>query len=277
MRTNQTTNRKGRDRVTGPVISYMGWIYIFLNLVNYKIYIGKYSGKRVEKRRNDHKNGYGNQHLYNAIEKYGWDNFIFDTLHYAPKEKLNELERQEIARFDCNKCRGGWGYNETDGGDGITGWKHTPETITKMSEASRESNRKRVKDGTHHLLDGEIQRKTQRKRVEDGTHPFLGGEINRKRIEDGAHNFLDSEFQEFTRYNNREIQRKYVAEGTHHLLRENHPKARPEYYQVYWEFVLLYPLGIEEARKHLREKFSDIPTETRNGWIRKWQHELDNQ
>ena len=114
----------------------MGWIYIFVNLINFKVYIGKWSGKRVEKRRHQHKRGGGNRHLYRAIQKYGWDNFIFDTLHEnVPKEMLNHLEMKEIARFDCNKCRGGWGYNETDGGDGLVGYIPSKETRQKMSDA----------------------------------------------------------------------------------------------------------------------------------------------
>jgi hypothetical protein len=50
--------------------------------------------------------------------------------------------------------------------------------------------RKRVADGTHHLLGGEIQRRL----VADGTHHLLGGEIqgkaSRKRVADGTHNLL---------------------------------------------------------------------------------------
>ena len=51
------------------------------------------------------------------------------------------------------------------------------------------NNRKKVENGTHNFLGGEIQRK----RLENGTHPFLDGEISRKnankRVENGTHNF----------------------------------------------------------------------------------------
>ena len=280
----------------------MGWIYIFVNILNGKVYIGKWCGSKVETRRDQHKQGHGSQHLHNAIQRYGWDNFIFDTLHYAPKEQLADLEKQEIARFDCNSNQGGWGYNKTNGGDGFDS-----ETVGKMSrqrvadgthnfldsEFQRESNRKRVEEGTHHFLGGDINRK----RVEEGTHNFLGGEIQRKRIEEGTHNFLEREFREIQRkiaresnrkrveegtHNflegeiTRESNRKRVEEGTHNLLRHNNPKARPEYMQVYWEFITLFPLGIKEARKHLYEKFDDIPKNTICYWTRKWQTELDN-
>jgi len=71
--------------------------------------------------------------------------------------------------------------------------------------------RKRVADGTHHFLSGEIQRKQSIERVENGTHPFLGGNIQRttalKQMENGTHNF-----------NNGELSRKRIKDGTHHFL-----------------------------------------------------------
>jgi len=82
---------------------------------------------------------------------------------------------------------------------------------------------KRIKDGTHNFLGGEIQRKTSRRRVKDGTHDFLGGEIQRKtsrrRVKDGTHNFLGGEIQRKT---SREARMKEVNEGTHHFI-TNHP------------------------------------------------------
>ena len=39
----------------------MGCIYIIINLVNWKVYIGKWKNQNVEKRWNKHKNGKGSQ------------------------------------------------------------------------------------------------------------------------------------------------------------------------------------------------------------------------
>ena len=87
----------------------------------------------------------------------------------------------------------------------------TKEVRKKMSDA----NQKRVENGTHHFLSGEIQRKLNRERVIDGSHIFLSGEIQRKnnkeRLDNGTHPFLDSEFK---RKNNK----KRVENGTHHFL-----------------------------------------------------------
>ena len=61
-------------------------------------------------------------------------------------------------------------------------------------ESQKQNNLKRITDGTHPFLGGEIAKKSALKRVVDGTHPFLGGEIQRKtnakRIRNGTHHWL---------------------------------------------------------------------------------------
>ena len=78
----------------------------------------------------------------------------------------------------------------------------SPEEISKLASISA---RKKVSDGTHHFLGGEIQRNVNKRRVQDGTHPFLGGEIQRKSNQDRLLN------------------------GTHHMIQDNNPsKQRSE-------------------------------------------------
>ena len=264
--------------------------------------------------------------LKDAIIEYGEKEVrtdIIETDILPIPEVVDERERYWIAYFDdyhngLNRTKGGDGFTPevarenalkrvADGTHPFLGGELQSKTNKKLvkdgthnflnselqrkkDEVVREIQRKRVKDGTHPFQDSEFQRKYARKRIENGTHNFLGGEITRKRIENGTHNFLDSEFQrenalkrvadgthnfqdsEFQRENNR----KRIEGGTHHFLRKNNPRSRPEYYQARWEFILLYPLGIKEARKHIHKKFSDIPKGTRCKWLRKWQDELDN-
>lgn len=115
----------------------MGWIYIVCNLVNWKVYIGKWTEKRIEKRLDDYRYARShNKHLNAAVKLYGVDNFVFGVLHEnVPIEMLGYLERMEIARFDCNECRSGWGYNQTDGDDlGTLGYRHTPEAREKCEK-----------------------------------------------------------------------------------------------------------------------------------------------
>lgn len=58
-----------------------------------------------------------------------------------------------------------------------------------------------VRDGSHHFLGGEIQRQSNLKRVKEGTHNFQSkehrdkvSEIAKKRCKDGTHHFAKSEF-----------------------------------------------------------------------------------
>ena len=132
-----------------------------------------------------------------AIKKYGKASIDVEIIEYqgiSPKA-LNAVEKWKIAELGAKQH----GYNETHGGDG---WD---------SETAKENNRKKVANGTHNFLGGEIQRKSNLKRVANGTHPFVGGELNRKRLEEGTHNFLGPEFQ-------RNVNLKRVANGTHNFL-----------------------------------------------------------
>ena len=188
--------------------------------------------------------------IHNAVKKYGADAFDVEIIQYPgiSDEALNAVERWKIRQLQTVSPKG---CNLTEGGDS---GKPSEETCQKLSE----SNSKRVEDGTHHFLGGEMQREAQRRRVEDGTHRFLGGEIQRrrvadgthnflgesnpsqkrvedgthhllggevsrrnarKRLEDGTHHFLDSEFQ-------RRTNKKRLEDGTHHFLGENHPIKR---------------------------------------------------
>jgi len=75
---------------------------------------------------------------------------------------------------------------------------------------------RRIEDGTHHLLSGEIQSKTQKKMIEEGTHPFIvkdadGLTNNQKRLQDGTHAFLNHEKMV-------EAQKKRKENGNHHFL-----------------------------------------------------------
>lgn len=73
--------------------------------------------------------------MYNAIQKYGWDNIqhliIFDNLN---EEDALKLEVEFIAKYRSNDIR--YGYNRTAGGAGTNGMHHTNATKAKISKAS---------------------------------------------------------------------------------------------------------------------------------------------
>ena len=75
----------------------MGYIYKITNIINNKIYIGKTSYS-VEDRFKQHikdsvKDRCEKRPLYNAMNKYGVENFTVETIGEYPEEQLNEKEQ----------------------------------------------------------------------------------------------------------------------------------------------------------------------------------------
>ena len=96
----------------------MGIIYKILNQINNKVYIGQ-TCRDLQTRWREHKsraeNKY-NTHLYNAIEKYGHENFIIEEIERVEMDRLDEREIYWIAYYDANNPQKG--YNLTIGGQG---------------------------------------------------------------------------------------------------------------------------------------------------------------
>lgn len=121
-----------------------GYVYMIVNTVNDKPYIGK--TVNINKRMNRHRYNARDgeiSHLYNAIRKYGEDKFIYYILEEAYSEKeLYDLEIYYIELYDTYR---GYGYNQSAGGDGHPsgkehpwfGRKHTEETKKKIGDAHR--------------------------------------------------------------------------------------------------------------------------------------------
>ena len=109
---------------------------------NYKLYVHispsnkRYYGITKLEPKKRWANGIGyknNKHFAYAINKYGWDNFtheiLFDNL---TEDEAKLLERCYIALYDTMNPKKG--YNSTEGGEGVNGYKHTEEAKQKMSE-----------------------------------------------------------------------------------------------------------------------------------------------
>lgn len=91
-------------------------------------------------------------------------------------------------------------------GLGSNGW---------TSEEATAENKKRVLNGTHNFISGEISRQTQLKRVAEGTHPWIGdNNPSIKKIKNGTHLWQSEEHKLNTSMSNK----KRFDNSTHHFL-----------------------------------------------------------
>lgn len=113
-------------------------VYKITNKINNKCYIG--ISFNIEQRWKSHikyafsnKNNepYYNNKLYNALRKYGVDNFNFEIIEECEKDKLKEREIYWISYYNSYKN----GYNLTIGGDiggyDLKGIKHPNSKLTE--------------------------------------------------------------------------------------------------------------------------------------------------
>ena len=123
----------------------MGYIYKITNIINGKLYIGQ-TRKTIEERFQAHlKNAknHVNRYLYDAMNKYGYDNFILSLIEECDDNLLDEREIYWIAFY--NTTDKNLGYNMTIGGGGGDVWTNNPhkeETSRKISENNK---------GKHHI------------------------------------------------------------------------------------------------------------------------------
>lgn len=126
-------------------------IYFIVNKINNKVYIGKTTN--LEKRFREHErklnaNRHHNKYLQHSWNKYKGDNFEFVIFinNIEQESTLSMLEVMLIEIFKTNNKE--FGYNLTNGGDGVHGYKHSSQTLEKMKR-------------NHHKLSGRL-------------HPFYG-------------------------------------------------------------------------------------------------------
>ncbi len=103
-------------------------IYLVTNLINQMKYVGQ-TIRTLKQRKSSHlsssKKG-STYYLHRAIRKYGAENFKWEVMYNASsEEELNEKETFFIKEYNTNSQDG---YNLTEGGRGIRGWKHSELT-----------------------------------------------------------------------------------------------------------------------------------------------------
>jgi group I intron endonuclease len=112
-------------------------VYKITNAKTNQYYIGvdSYFPKRLKQhqsmlRNNKHKNNY----MQNSYNKYGVENFKFELLLYC--DSREEMLSKEIIFIREYKSLE-YGFNHTIGGEGSYGYKHSKESLEKMSSWKR--------------------------------------------------------------------------------------------------------------------------------------------
>jgi group I intron endonuclease len=108
----------------------MGYIYLITNNLNGKTYVGKTEGR--------YKYYYtGGLSIRRAIKKYGRSNFTKQILidGIDNSDFLNYLEKHYIAFLSPPLSKNS--YNITAGGEGLCEFKHSAETLQKISYHSK--------------------------------------------------------------------------------------------------------------------------------------------
>ena len=149
-------------------------LYVHINKINNKRYYGITSQKPKDRWRNgkgykNHKNNKKDTYFYNAIRKYGWDNFKHEVLFEGlTKEEACLLEQCYIVLYDTTNRNKG--YNRTTGGESFN---HTDDTKKALSDLYKGENNPFY--GKHHTEETKkmIGEKIKSERCGEN-HPMYG-------------------------------------------------------------------------------------------------------
>lgn len=109
--------------------------------MNGKIYVGQ-TTQTLESRMLQHKYHHNGLYIDRAIHKYGFENFNTEFLEECTTQnELDEHEKFWIAKLNCKVP---FGYNQTDGGRGHSGYVPTSEALANMSKAAKIREAKRT-------------------------------------------------------------------------------------------------------------------------------------
>ena len=110
----------------------MGYIYKITNKINGKVYIGQ-TRKTIQERFQEHLKKakiHTNRYLYDAMNKYGYNNFIITQIEECLDIKLDEREIYWIKYYDTYNN----GYNLTTGGQLLKNTKKTSTSQLKITD-----------------------------------------------------------------------------------------------------------------------------------------------
>lgn len=108
-------------------------IYKITNKVNNKFYIGSAIDLKHRSRQHKHmlnSNSHSSKYLQNSYNKYKSENFYFEVIEYCSNEQLLIREQHYIDTLNPK-------YNMCPFAHNQLGYKHSPESILKMKESSK--------------------------------------------------------------------------------------------------------------------------------------------
>ena len=117
------------------LLTNRGIIYGIRHISSNRWYIGQ-TVRGLKCRWKEHVDAYPYEksHLYQAMRKYGLEQFEMTTLESdIPADLLDERERFYIAKYDAYVN----GFNNTLGGQGVHGYQHTAECKARISAAMK--------------------------------------------------------------------------------------------------------------------------------------------
>ena len=190
-----------------------GQIYKLTNKLNGKPYVGQSTEEDINDRWKKYRllQCQGQPKLFNALKKYGWDNFLAEVIDTTAtsQPQLDDLEDMYILKFDCinngYNCRRGGSHGKLSEetkrkiSKANMGRIHSEETKRKLANISRgrrhtEESKKKMSDavkGEKSCMFGktrseETKRKISNTQLGKKRKPFT--EEQRKRISDAVKN-----------------------------------------------------------------------------------------
>lgn len=183
-------------------------VYIHTNKINGLKYVG-ITSQDVRVRWQSGYGYYKQKHFWNAINKYGWDNFKHEVIAEGlTLEQAANMEAHLIAEYKTNNRR--FGYNRSVGGE--SGAKGVVKTTTQRKAASRNLKKqwenedfrekhierlktvmqtdvikaKRIASRRGYVISEETRRKMSENRKGKNTGPFTAEHINNMKLHHGG-------------------------------------------------------------------------------------------
>ena len=185
-------------------------IYLITNLENKKQYVGITKFSITERFYQHTKRGFI---LTKAIKKYGEDKFSIELIEEVDTSgKAYELEQSYIKEYNSKVP---YGYNITDGGDGIFGWEATEEYRQECSERVKQLHKEK-KVGMYGKMHSDETKRKMSEASKGKSKPWLiGRKFSPETIEKLRQLNLGKIVSEETR--------KKISENHHDISGKNNP------------------------------------------------------